>query len=637
MQTNSHNQSPRDLVQLAAQILHCGSNSENVAQYCEDTLRILVDHAHVSTAVIAYADQGVWRTVASVGTRGAPENDLLADAADREHPCQDRQWWAIPLRSQKDGTWVLAVRHIEMDVDVTMELKRLASLVGDTLAVVLRLQDVEARWQHLDSILRILTHWYSQSDGGELLRDIANSCRILFSARRAAVYLWDRKRSVLVGTVSPPSEGSATIVIPDQNDTVGRAIRTGLVVRAAITNEHPASLASANAPAEGELSESLCVPIQGRRGRVLGAVELQLGSPGSFDSEHEGRLVELARHAAIAMQNNRLDRESLAVNPRYGEEPVRVELIGDSQPIRGLREKVLRVAASELPVLLLGENGSGKEVVSRMIHENGVRRDKPFLAVNCAALAESLLETELFGHEKGAYTDAHEKRSGKFEAATDGTLFLDEIGELSPRAQAQLLRVLDEKSFTRVGGTDIVSTNARLIAATNRDLARMVQENTFREDLFFRLNVVTLELPPLREHAEDVVLLAHHFLAHFAKQVNRSIPHLTESAKRLLRDYHWPGNVRELRNLMERSTYLCPSEQLDAADLEGLMQARGSESQISLELTLADATREFQVQYIQQQINAAGGNMSEAARRLGLHRSNLYRKMRQLDMPADEE
>ncbi len=302
-----------------------------------------------------------------------------------------------------------------------------------------------------------------------------------------------------------------------------------------------------------------------------------------------------------------------------------------------LRAKVLRVASSELPVLVLGENGSGKEIVSRMIHENSARRDKVFVAVNCAALAESLLEAELFGHEKGAYTDAHETRPGKFEAAADGTLFLDEIGELSPRAQAQLLRVLDEKAFTRVGGANEVFTNARLVAATNRPLAQMVQENKFREDLFFRLNVVTLEVPPLRERTEDILPLAEHFMAQFALRSGRDVPQLTPAAQHMLRAYRWPGNVRELRNLMERAIFLCASAQIDVADLGGLTSGSGPGRRVGAERTLADATREFQVQYIQQQIDAAGGSMTEAARRLGLHRSNLYRKMRQLDLPTEDE
>ncbi len=313
-------------------------------------------------------------------------------------------------------------------------------------------------------------------------------------------------------------------------------------------------------------------------------------------------------------------------------------LLGDSEPMRALRTAIQRVAVTDLPVLLLGENGSGKEVASRLIHHLSPRRKETFLAVNCAALAQSLLESELFGHEAGAFTDAKEARAGKFELAANGTIFLDEIGDLNLGGQAKLLRVIEEQVVVRVGGWEPIATNARVIAATNRDLAAMVREQTFREDLFYRLNVVMLEIPPLRERAEDIVPLARHFLTAYSRQAGRPKLALTKSAERQLSEHSWPGNVRELRNMMERLAFLADSDSIAGTDIAQLLdRAPPREDLAGMDGNLTDATRDFQIHHIERQIRAARGSMTEAAKRLGLQRSNLYRKMRQLGMPISDE
>ena len=296
------------------------------------------------------------------------------------------------------------------------------------------------------------------------------------------------------------------------------------------------------------------------------------------------------------------------------------------------------MADTKLTILILGENGTGKEVASQLIHYLSRRRNEPFVAVNCAALTETLLESELFGHEKGAFTDAHEARAGKFELASGGTLFLDEIGDLSVSGQAKLLRVLEEKIVVRVGGSVPIHTDARVIAATNQDLADMVRKKTFREDLYFRLNVVTMELPPLRDRSTDIQLLADHFLKDFCLKARRRAPKFTAESRKRLREHTWPGNVRELRNLMERLAYLSQGEKIDADDLAFILSPNGdSPGMAPLDLTLATASNKFQTEYIKKHIKSSGGNMSDAARRLGLHRSNLYRKMRQLGMDVEKE
>ncbi len=268
-----------------------------------------------------------------------------------------------------------------------------------------------------------------------------------------------------------------------------------------------------------------------------------------------------------------------------------------------------------------------------MIHESSERRQGPFLAINCAAVSEALVASELFGHEKGAFTDANEARPGKFELAADGTLFLDEIGELPLGCQAQLLRAVEEKVIVRVGGSATLSTNTRLLAATNRDLRAMVRDGTFREDLFFRLNVVLIEMPPLRERPEDIPELADHFLGQFCLSAHRDLPELSKSAIQRMQTHDWPGNVRELRNLMERIAYLVPEEIVTAEDLP-LSSEKPRRDPIS---SLKDATRQFQIDTIERHIERAAGNMTEAAASLGLHRSNLYRKMSQLGMTAAGE
>jgi Nif-specific regulatory protein len=282
---------------------------------------------------------------------------------------------------------------------------------------------------------------------------------------------------------------------------------------------------------------------------------------------------------------------------------------------------------------VLGESGTGKEVVAQSLHFQGPRSARPFVAVNCAALTESLLEREKFGHEKGAFTDAREMRRGKFELAEGGTIFLDEIGDMSPGGQAKLLRVLEQKVVTRVGGSQPIPIDVRVVAATNANLSEAVREKRFRQDLFFRLSVVTLDLPPLRERPEDILLLAEHFLKQFCVQARRKSLTISLDARRRLQGHAWPGNVRELRNLMERLAFLTTGEQVEAEDLAFILSpGTAAPSAPALDLGLNTATRRFQQDFIRRAIRQVEGNMSEAARLLDLHRSNLYRKMRQLEM-----
>jgi Nif-specific regulatory protein len=382
------------------------------------------------------------------------------------------------------------------------------------------------------------------------------------------------------------------------------------------------------------------VPLRGKSDDLLGAFELVNKVGGNFTADDQQALTELATHAAVALENSQQWEQLAGARRQIADQAEQgVRLIGQCPAIEALRSTIHRVADTELAVLILGKNGTGKEVVAQMIHYRSRRRQEPLVAVNCAALPDTLLESELFGHEKGAFTDAREMRRGKFELAASGTLFLDEIGDMSLAGQAKLLRVLEEKIIVRVGGSTPIPTNTRVLAATNQNLAELVRARRFREDLYFRLNVVTLELPPLADRGEDVILLAEHFLKHFAARARRRTPKFTAAAKKRLLAHDWPGNVRELRNLMERLAYLAPEEQdkIDAPDLAFILSpAPPNAGALSLDLPLAEATREFQIEFIKRHIDRARGNMTAAAEKLGLHRSNLYRKMRQLGMETQE-
>jgi Nif-specific regulatory protein len=378
--------------------------------------------------------------------------------------------------------------------------------------------------------------------------------------------------------------------------------------------------------------------MQTRTGERFGVFELINKLSGAFTQDDQEALIELAAHAAVALENIQDRQKLLATNRQIAEQAAEgVRLIGECPAIQSLRSIIRRVAETDLAVLIGGENGTGKEVVAQSIHYLSRRLGQPFIALNCAAIPETLAESELFGHEKGAFTDARETRLGKFELASGGTLFLDEIGDLSLNCQAKLLRVLEEKVMVRVGGSASIPTDARVLAATNQKLAEMVQQKRFREDLYFRLNVVTLDLPPLRQRGGDILILAEHFLNEFCRRARRKPPELTPAARKRLAEHPWPGNVRELRNLMERLAYLAIGDCIEAEDLAFILSPRGQASLIDdLGQNLSDATSRFQTEYIRRTVEQLGGNMSRAAERLGLHRSNLYRKMRQLGMDVSD-
>ncbi len=336
-----------------------------------------------------------------------------------------------------------------------------------------------------------------------------------------------------------------------------------------------------------------------------------------------------------ALRQRRLEVENRALRARADR---RYVIVGDSFVMAQLREQIGMAAPTNGRVLISGENGTGKELVARQIHALSHRRNAPFVEVNCAAIPEELIESELFGHSKGAFTGAVGDRRGKFEAATTGTLFLDEIGDMSLKTQAKVLRALQEQVIEPVGGNASVRVDVRVVAATNKDLADEIRAGRFREDLFFRLNVIPIHVPPLRERGEDLVRLAEHFIADFAGEYGRRVKQIAADAVALMGAYRWPGNVRELRNVIERLMIMVPGDVIAAADLSFLDVDLPRPSLGTVEpgiwRPLYQARDVWEREYILGVLAAAQGNISRTAEMLGVERSNLYRKMRGLGIPT---
>jgi two-component system nitrogen regulation response regulator NtrX len=307
-------------------------------------------------------------------------------------------------------------------------------------------------------------------------------------------------------------------------------------------------------------------------------------------------------------------------------------MVGESYAMRQLREQVAMAAPTNGRVLIYGENGTGKELVARTIHALSRRRAGAFVEVNCAAIPEELIESELFGHVRGAFTGAVADRRGKFEVADGGTIFLDEIGDMSLKTQAKVLRVLQEQTVDAVGGKSSIKVDVRVLAATNKDLQAEIRGGRFREDLYFRLNVIPIFVPPLRERQEDIPLLADHFMADFAREYGRRVKNFESGARAVLQHYPWPGNVRELRNVIERLMIMVPGETISAADLSFLdpvaLARPAAPDLVGERRTLHEARDQFERDLILRTLAEQQGNMSRTAEVLGVERSNLYRKMK---------
>lgn len=342
------------------------------------------------------------------------------------------------------------------------------------------------------------------------------------------------------------------------------------------------------------------------------------------------RVIVLVRNA---IQQRRLEDENQALRGELGH---RYQVIGESVPMKALRQQIAVTAPTNGRVLIYGESGTGKELVARALHAASLRSKGPFVEVNCAAIPEELIESELFGHIKGSFTGATEDKIGKFQKADGGTLFLDEIGDMSLRTQSKVLRVLEEQRFERVGSNETMTVDARVIAATNKNLEQEISCGTFRQDLFYRLNVIPFYVPSLRERKEDITTLAQYFLGEFSSKYGKRPRELSDSAMEILLRYPWPGNVRELRNLVERLVIVCPQTRIEPHHLPPELFRGVAESPHHPYSTLHEARSAYEREFILRKLQEHRWNMTQTATALGLERSHLYRKMKSLGIAAPD-
>ncbi|RMF40681.1 MAG: sigma-54-dependent Fis family transcriptional regulator [Planctomycetota bacterium] len=619
-------------ISVAQQILESIAAARSADGFRRAALGALQAALEVDDLFWVHQSEGGWSIVGSEAGLLPLPHDLIATAADQMEVLRGDGWLAVPIAGHTMPAELLLVRPPSA---LTMEeAQSIAALLHSGLLIADQQARAFGQVRQLQTLLDLANRWQGEHDPGQLLQSIAEAAAQALNGDRASIFLWDKANHELVGHPALGVPGGPLRIRDDQG-IAGKVLKTGQPYRWDASQSDKDLNREVGRKLGYTTTSLVAVPLLDRKHRTIGVFEVLNHSQGRFSEEDQRFLIELARHAAAAVENTQHIAALVAVRDRLVQSASdSLQLVGQCPQIVTLRDTIGRVAPTELAVLILGENGTGKEVVARSLHLQSDRRDQPFIAVNCAAIAETLLESELFGHEKGAFTDAVAERAGKFELASGGTLLLDEIGEMSLGGQAKLLRVLEDKTVVRVGGSKPIHTDVRVIAATNQDLIKLVRAKKFREDLYFRLNVVTLQLPPLRERGDDVVLLAQHFLEQFAHQIGRRPPRLSEKAKRRLLAHSWPGNVRELRNLMERISYLTRGEVVEETDLQFVLSPASSADTegIPSHLSLSDATALFQRQYIQRHIDAAGGNLARAAKAMGMHRSNLYRKMNQLGM-----
>jgi len=631
-------------VQLCDRLLETSIEAERNLEFLHEQLpEIATEFSAQWAAVVERTPE--WKTLGECGRHSfsALPFRFLEEALDRESggwlEGDEPSGWSllgIPLAQAGGLRRLLLLAGRSLSADDLPTTVAVGRVLGHCLDIVTKQEHSSLRIDRLRSTLEITSSFAKERKSGRLLEVIAVEATRLLDCDRASIFIWDRDRSELVACPALGME-EGSLRLPEDTGIVGEVVLSGQTIRVDDAYSNPRFNSEVDKQSGYKTRTLLCVPMCDADGSLVGAFEGINKNNGVFNSDDEESLMQLGVHAVTAMRNTREWEELIRSREQLTEQIAQgVQLIGESPPIVALRDTIKRLAATDLPVLLLGESGTGKEVVAQALHYQGPRAAHPFVAVNCAALTETLLESELFGHEKGAFTDAHEKRQGKFELADGGTLFLDEIGDMSPGGQAKLLRVLEQKVVTRVGGSTLIPVNVRVLAATNTNLVEAVREKRFREDLYYRLSVVTQMLPALRDRPEDILPLAEFFLRKFSIESNRPSLHLSTEARRRLQTHSWPGNVRELRNLMERVAFLSPTDRIEADDLAFILSP-GQQAALepSADIGLTEATQLFQQEYIRRSVKRVNGNMSEAARLLGLHRSNLYRKMLQLGISED--
>lgn len=502
-----------------------------------------------------------------------------------------------------------------------------------------QLEQTRARLATLIEVNQLLMGTVEPDD---LLTAILQSALRLFAVEACSIGLIDDAAEQLAFALAVGEAQVEEFRIALGQGIAGWVARTGQGVVSNDVSQDSRWFAGVDKQTGFRTQSILCVPLK-HRDQIIGVIEaLNTKNPQGFTQDDLQLLMAFGGLAATAITRAKVFASVRNVGVAFQEkvqERYRF-VVGPSAAVQEVLRLARTAAATSTTVLLLGESGTGKEVVARAIHQWSPRAEQPFVAVNCTALTPELLESELFGHERGAFTGAIAQKKGKFELADGGTLFLDEIGDLAPNLQAKLLRVLQEKEFQRVGGVKDIRTDVRILAATNRNLLQAMRKGAFREDLYYRLNVVSITMPPLRDRREDIPLLAHYFVNHYCREVNRARLGIERSALECLHAYPWPGNVRELQNAMERAVVLSPGPDITAADLPAEVRKQspgplglGPQAEdIDETLPLTKAIDAFTRIRIRKALEATGGNQTEAAARLGLPQSNLSRLMKRLGL-----
>jgi DNA-binding NtrC family response regulator len=508
-------------------------------------------------------------------------------------------------------------------------------------------RQLESKIGQLSALYDILSTLNSTSDIDKILKSIVQKTQELMNAGRTSIFFWDQNRGGLYPASVLQKEDSSKIQekhMPMASEIANRVFHEG----------KPASVQDMGAGEHFESKEGspaksvICVPLRGKE-EILGVLEVVNGKEGAFTEDNQDLLEAMADNIALSIERANLYRDlqradallrrqnaelRLSVRQKYRFE----NIIGNSKELIDAIKKAEQVALTDSTVLIYGETGTGKELLARAIHQSSTRSQKSFVPINCGAIPKELLESELFGHEKGAFTGAIRQRIGRFEEADGGTLFLDEIGDMPLNLQVRLLRVLQEGIIQRLGSNSDIPVDVRVIAATHENLAQLVSDGEFREDLYYRLRVFELELPPLRQRRSDIPLLINHFITHYSRKLGRQIRGIDNSVMDVLYDYNYPGNIRELQHLVESAMILCRGDMITAdclsKEVRNADKANGKETSVALDIPIpknkeelsaarAEAQEKVELMFLKEILSTTNGNVTEAARKTGMNRSWL--------------